>query len=256
MKKRYLCQILGLAVLVLAGMGCATIALAQDISVPGISIQILDTGGEQLKVASALKILLGLTVLSLAPAILVAMTSFTRIVIVLSMLRHAFGMQQTPPNTIIISLALFLTTFNMLPSLQQIQKEAVQPFLGGQIESKLALERGLAPLKDFMIRQTREEDLMLMVEISKSDRPKTVEDIGTFILVPAFMLSELKSAFQIGFVIFLPFLLIDLVVASILMSMGMLMVPPMMISLPIKVLMFVLIDGWNLVVHSLLNSFL
>jgi flagellar biosynthetic protein FliP len=256
MMKRYLCQILSLAVLLLAGMGCGTIALAQDISVPGIGIQVLDAGGEELKVANAVKILLGLTVLSLAPAILVAMTSFTRIVIVLSMLRHAFGMQQTPPNTVIISLALFLTTFNMLPSLQQIQKEAVQPFLDGQIESKLALDRGLAPLKEFMIRQTREEDLMLMVEISKSDRPKTIEDIGTFILVPAFMLSELKSAFQIGFVIFLPFLLIDLVVASILMSMGMLMVPPMMISLPMKVLMFVLIDGWNLVVHSLLNSFL
>jgi flagellar biosynthetic protein FliP len=255
MKQRYLCQILSLTVLVFTGMGCGTIALAEDISVPGISIQILDAGSEQLKVANAVKILLGLTVLSLAPAILVAMTSFTRIVIVLSMLRHAFGMQQTPPNTVIISLALFLTSFNMLPSLQQIQKDAVQPFLGGQIESKLALNRGLAPLKEFMTRQTREEDMMLMVEISKSDRPKTIEEIGTFTLVPAFMLSELKSAFQIGFVIFLPFLLIDLVVASILMSMGMLMVPPMMISLPIKVLMFVLIDGWNLVVHSLLNSF-
>ncbi|MEE8058557.1 MAG: flagellar type III secretion system pore protein FliP [Pseudomonadales bacterium] len=228
---------------------------AQGISLPGVDIQLTDAAGGQDEVATAVKIILGLTVLSLAPAILIAMTSFTRIVIVLSMLRHAFGMQQTPPNTVLVSLALFLTVFSMLPSLQQIQTEAFQPYLEGQIGTEEALDKGLLHFRDFMIRQTREQDLMLMVDISKVERPKTMEEINTFLLVPAFMLSELKSAFQIGFVIFLPFLLIDLVVASILMSMGMLMVPPMMISLPIKVLMFVLIDGWNLVVHSLLNSF-
>lgn len=228
---------------------------AADISFPGIGIQISEHGSGHSKVADAIKIFLALTVLSLAPAILIAMTSFTRIVIVLSMLRHAFGMQQTPPNTVIVSLALFLTTFNMMPSIQQIHENAVKPYLDGKIEPKLALTEGFAPLKDFMVRQTREEDLMLMVEISKSERPKKVDDISSLNLIPAFMLSELKSAFQIGFVVFLPFLLIDFVVASVLMSMGMLMVPPMMISLPIKVLMFVLIDGWNLVVYSLLNSF-
>ncbi|MGD9364149.1 MAG: flagellar type III secretion system pore protein FliP [Desulfobacteraceae bacterium] len=228
---------------------------AEEISFPDIGIQISEDGSGHSKVANAIKIFLGLTVLSLAPAILIAMTSFTRIVIVLSMLRHAFGMQQTPPNTVIVSLALFLTTFNMMPSIQQIHESAVKPYLDGQIESKSALTEGFAPLKDFMVRQTREEDLMLMVEISKSERPKKIDDISAFNLIPAFMLSELKSAFQIGFVVFLPFLLIDFVVASVLMSMGMLMVPPMMISLPIKVLMFVLIDGWNLVVYSLLNSF-
>lgn len=228
---------------------------AQSFSLPSISFQVSQDGGAPVEVANAIKIMVGLTVLSLAPAILIAMTSFTRIVVVLSMLRHAFGMQQTPPNTVIISLALFLTVFNMLPTIQQIQAEGVQPYLAGQIETETALKKGLAPLRDFMIHQTREEDLILMVDIAKAKRPKTVEDIGTFQLIPAFMLSELKSAFQIGFVVFLPFLLIDFVVASVLMSMGMLMVPPMMISLPIKVLMFVLIDGWNLVVYSLLNSF-
>lgn len=253
MKNKRVVLIVGMVFMLSLG-GIAAV-WAQDISLPGIDIQIADDSSDQSKVANAIKILLGLTVLSLAPAILIAMTSFTRIVIVLSMLRHAFGMQQTPPNTVIVSLALFLTTFNMMPALQQINEAALKPYLEGQIESKTAMDEGLAPLKEFMVRQTREEDLMLMVEISNSERPEKISDIGTFNLIPAFMLSELKTAFQIGFVIFLPFLLIDFVVASVLMSMGMLMVPPMMISLPIKVLMFVLIDGWNLVVYSLLNSF-
>ena len=228
--------------------------LAQEVSLPGVDIAIDDNSdGQQL--ATALKIILGLTVLSLAPAILIAMTAFTRIIIVLSMLRHAFGMQQTPPNTVIVSLALFLTLFTMLPSLQAIQSEAFQPLIEGKLETRSAIDIGMGHFREFMIRQTREADLMLMVDISDSERPGSMDDIDTALLLPAFMLSELKSAFQIGFVIFLPFLMIDLVVASILMSMGMLMVPPMMISLPIKVLMFVLIDGWNLVVYSLINSF-
>ncbi len=241
--------------LLLLGLGAAPVVLAQGISFPGIDIQLSDPTTQRADVATAVKIILGLTVLSLAPAILIAMTSFTRIVIVLSMLRHAFGMQQTPPNTVIISLALFLTLFNMLPSLKQIQNEAFQPYMDGQIETQEAIDRGIFHLRTFMVRQTREEDLMLMVDVAKAPQPTLMDDIDTILLIPAFMLSELKSAFQIGFVIFLPFLLIDLVVASVLMSMGMLMVPPMMISLPIKVLMFVLIDGWNLVVYSLLNSF-
>ncbi|WP_218943562.1 flagellar type III secretion system pore protein FliP [Exilibacterium tricleocarpae] len=236
-------------------LGLANVAAAQDVSLPGITLDFGAQGGDPEETATALKVLLGLTVLSLAPAILIAMTSFTRIVIVLSMLRHAFGMQQTPPNTVIVSMALFLTVFNMLPTFKQIEAEAFQPYMDGALESRQALDEGLTYLHDFMIRQTREEDLMLMVDVAKAERPASAADIETFLLVPAFMLSELKSAFQIGFVIFLPFLLIDLVVASVLMSMGMLMVPPMMISLPIKVLMFVLIDGWNLVVYSLLNSF-
>lgn len=252
---RYRWLVCLLAIILLSICLKATVS-AQEIAFPGIDIQLSNSGAERTEVASALKILLGLTVLSLAPGILISMTSFTRIVIVLSMLRHALGMQQTPPNTVIVSLALFLSIFNMLPTIQQVQVDAFQPYLDGRIETREALDKGMSPLRDFMVRQTRKEDLMLMVDISKAERPKTADDIGTFQLVPAFMLSELKSAFQIGFVIFLPFMLIDFVVASILMSMGMMMVPPMMISLPIKILMFVLIDGWNLVVYSLLNSFL
>ncbi len=205
--------------------------------------------------ATAIKILLGLTVLSRAPAILIVMTSFTRIIVVLSILRQAFGMQQTPPNTVLISLALFLTVFNMMPTLQAVQSQAITPYLNEALSNETAAQRAIEPFRDFMVRQTREQDLALMVELSGNERPRTVADIDTFQLIPAFMLSELKTAFQIGFVIFLPFLLIDIVVASILMSMGMLMVPPMMISLPIKVLMFVLIDGWNLVVGALMGSF-
>jgi len=228
---------------------------AADVTLPGVNIDFSGTDEAETDIAPAIKILLALTVLSLAPAILIAMTSFMRIIVVLSMLRHAFGMQQTPPNTVLISLALFLTIFSMLPSLQQVQELAIEPYLSDRINTEQALKLGIDPLREFMIRQTREQDLALMVEVSGNDKPKSMNDINTFMLVPAFMLSELKTAFQIGFVIFVPFVMIDIIVASILMSMGMLMVPPMMISLPIKVLMFVLIDGWNLVVQSLMNSF-
>jgi flagellar biosynthetic protein FliP len=228
---------------------------AADIQLPGIDIDLKHTGDDNQEVATAVKIVFGLTVLSLAPAILIVMTSFTRIIVVLAILRHAFGMQQTPPNTVLISLALFLTFFNMLPTLNLIEADAVEPYGKGEISTEEALHAGMIPLREFMIRQTREQDLALMVEVSGGEMPNTIEDVSNLQVIPAFMLSELKAAFQIGFVIFLPFVLIDIVVASILMSMGMLMVPPMMISLPIKILMFVLIDGWNLVVHSLLASF-
>lgn len=247
---RYCPTLLAVALLIIPGL-----SIAAEISLPGVSVQLDGDTASNQEVATAIKVLLGLTVLSLAPAILVVMTSFTRIIIVLSMLRHAFGMQQTPPNTVLISLALFLTFFNMLPSFQAIQNQAFQPYLENRLPLNDAFAIGMSKMRDFMVRQTREADLALMVEVSGSEPPETLEDINTLLLIPAFMLSELKSAFQIGFVIFLPFLLIDIVVASILMSMGMLMVPPMMISLPIKILMFVLIDGWNLVVHSLMNSF-
>lgn len=230
-------------------------AFAADVQLPGIDITLdPDTGGGR-DISTAIILLLSLTVLSMAPAILVVMTSFTRIVIVLSILRHALGMQQTPPNTVIISLALFLTLFNMAPVFKDIQSQAFEPYSAGELSGKDAINAAMQPMRDFMVRQTREQDLALMVEISKTERPETMSDVDTVLLIPAFMLSELKTAFQIGFVIFLPFLLIDIVIATILMSMGMLMVPPMMISLPVKILMFVLIDGWNLIVQSLLGSF-
>jgi flagellar biosynthetic protein FliP len=184
-----------------------------------------------------------------------SMTAFVRIVIVLSMLRHALGMQDTPPNTVIISLALFLTLFTMSAPLQQIQKNAYDPYMSGEISTEKAAQAALAPLRGFMVRQTREQDLALMVELAHAEAPKRVEDVNMIQLIPAFMLSELRAAFQIGFVIFIPFLLIDLIVSSALMSLGMMMVPPASIALPLKILMFVLIDGWNIVVRALVGTF-
>ena len=229
-------------------------ALAQSLGVPGLDIRIDAAKAKPEEVATALKILAVLTALTLAPAALVVMTAFTRIIVVLAMLRMAIGMQETPPNSVLVSLALFLTLFTMQPVLSQIDSQAFQPYVAGKMGFERAAEAGLQPLREFMIRQTRETDLMLMLDVSQAPAPQDVDEVRTVHLVPAFMLSELKTAFQIGFVVFLPFLLLDIVVSSILMSMGMLMVPPMMISLPLKLLMFVLIDGWNLVVKSLVAS--
>jgi flagellar biosynthetic protein FliP len=243
----------GLALLlVLAGVGAAQ---AAAIDLPGIQVNVAGGSAGRQQVSTALQVLIALTVLSLAPAILVSMTAFIRVVIVLSMLRHAFGMQETPPNTVLVSLALFVTLFTMLPVVNKVNTEAVQPYLANKIALEDAYKRGVEPLRDFMVRQTREQDLALMVELSHDAPPKTIDDVKLVQLIPAFMLSELRTAFQIGFVIFLPFLLIDLIVSSVLMSLGMMMVPPVMIALPLKVLMFVLIDGWNLVVRSLVTSF-
>lgn len=203
----------------------------------------------------ALRVVLGLTVLAILPALLVSLTAFLRIIIVLSMLRHAIGMQETPPNTALIGLALFLTLFTMAPVLEKVNTEAFQPFMGGKLSMEAAYSKGSSPLREFMVRQTREEDLALMVELSKAKTPQTMDDISNVQLVPAFMLSELRSAFQIGFVIFLPFLLIDLIVSSILMALGMMMMPPTTIALPIKILMFVIIDGWSIVLKALIGSF-
>jgi len=205
--------------------------------------------------AGALRIIVLLTLLALLPAAVIAMTSFTRTIIVLSMLRHAFGMQDTPPNMVLISLSLFLTLFTMSPAIEQINARSVQPLERGEMSVQTAIEAGVQPLREFMIRQTREKDLALILDVARVPVPESIDEVRTIHLVPAFLLSELKTAFQIGFVIFLPFLLLDLVVASILMSMGMLMVPPTIISLPLKVLMFVMIDGWGLTVRALLGSF-
>jgi flagellar biosynthesis protein FliP len=232
-----------------------SVAHAETLSLPGFDIRLHESASKPQEVATVIKLLGLLTVLALAPAILIVMTSFTRIIVVLSMLRHATGMQDTPPNTVLVSLALMLTLFTMTPVFQQANEQAVVPYLNGTVGTEAALTAALKPAREFMIRQTREADIRLMLEIAKAPLPDTEEALGTVQLIPAFLLSELKTAFQIGFVIFLPFLLIDLIVSSILMSMGMMMVPPMMISLPLKILMFVLIDGWNLVVGALLGSF-
>ena len=205
--------------------------------------------------AQAVRIVLGLTLLAVLPALLVCVTSFLRIIIVLSMLRQAIGMPETPPNPVLIGLALFLTLFTMAPVLQTLNQEALQPFMNGTLGMEGAYAKGIEPLRDFMVRQTREQDLALMIELSKAPPPQTLVDVGNVQLVPAFMLSELRAAFQIGFVLFLPFLLIDLVVSSVLMALGMMMMPPTTVALPLKVLMFILVDGWSLVLKALVGSF-
>ena len=196
-----------------------------------------------------------LAVLAIIPTIIVAMTGFTRIVIVLSMVRHAFGMPETPPNSVLVSLALFLTLFGMGPVLGEVNRQAVQPYFNQQISLETAMERGVSPLRTFMLAQTRDTDLAAIYRIAHTPLPDKPEQVETLKLIPAFMINELRTAFTIGFVILLPFLLIDLVVSSILLALGMMMVPPTTISLPIKLLMFVLIDGWSLVIVGVMGSF-
>ncbi len=210
-------------------------------------------GPEQL--SFALQVLLLLTVLSVAPAILLMVTSFTRLIVVFSILRHALGTQQTPPNQVLISLALFLTFFIMAPTFKKIYTNAFLPYYHKEIGEKEFFQRAIKPLKEFMLKNTREKDLALFIKITKSPRPYTPEDTPLQALIPAFMISELKTAFQIGFLLYIPFLVIDVVISSVLISMGVLMLPPMMISLPIKLLLFVMVDGWDLLVMSLIKSF-
>jgi len=228
-------------------------AAAADLSFDGGSLTLGQGHGGAL--AGPVKIILLLTALSFAPALLIAATSFTRIIIVLSMLRQAIGMTNTPPNPVLISLALFLTLFTMAPVISAVDEAAVQPYLAGKLEDKPALVAAQVPIRKFLVRQTRESDLKLVIELSGKPKPESVDDVGLFTLIPAFMLSELRIGFEIGFVIFLPFVLIDLVVASVLMSLGMIMVPPLAISLPLKILVFILIDGWSLVTEVLVRSF-
>lgn len=206
-------------------------------------------------VSTSVKLFLLLTVLSLAPSILILMTSFTRIVIVLSFVRTALGTQQMPPNQVIVGISLFLTFFIMAPTFQKVNDQALTPLFNEEINLDEAYEKAAVPFKEFMSAHTRQKDLALFLEYSNADRPKSIEDIPLTTLVPAYAISELKTAFQIGFMIFIPFLVIDMIVASVLMSMGMMMLPPVMISLPFKILLFILVDGWYLVVKSLLQSF-
>lgn len=207
------------------------------------------------EVSTALQILIVLTILSVAPAILLMTTGFTRIVIVLSFVRQAMGTQQAPSNQIVIGLALFLTFFVMAPVFDRINENALQPYLNKQIGQEQAFQEALKPMRDFMFSQVGEKDLQLLVEISNSPQPDNQDDISMLTLIPAFMLSELKRAFQMGFLLFVPFLMIDMIVASILMAMGMMMLPPIIVSLPFKILLFVLVDGWSLVIGSLVRSF-
>ena len=206
-------------------------------------------------VSTSIKLLLLLTVLSLAPSIIILVTSFTRIVVVLSFVRTGLATNQMPPNQVIIGLALFMTFFIMAPTFEKVNEEALQPLFNDEIQLDEAYSRASVPLKEFMSKYTRQKDLQLFLDYSQADAPESVDDIPMTALVPAFVISELKTAFQMGFMIFIPFLVIDMVVSSILMAMGMMMLPPVMISLPFKILLFVLVDGWHLVVKSLLQSF-
>jgi len=235
-----------------AFFGIAGCAHAADVVFPGGSVTF---AGHTQGLSGPLRTVLFLTALSILPALLVAATSFTRIIIVLAMLRQAIGMTTTPPNIVLIGLALFLTLFTMSPVIDQINTVAVDPYRSGKLSETQALNAGSAPLKDFLIRQTREKDIALIFELSHKALPDTAGQVGMLQLLPAFMLSELRIAFEIGFIVFLPFILIDIVVASVLMSLGMIMVPPLTLSLPLKVLMFVLIDGWSLLVEALVRSF-
>jgi len=231
----------------------STSAFAQ-MTLPSVNLGFKSTENPN-EIVNTVKIILLLTVLTLAPAILIMMTSFTRIIIVLSFLRQAMGTQQMPPNQLLVGLALFLTMFIMAPAFKTINEEAVQPFLKSQISQDEAIDKALSPLRFFMFNQTRDSDLSLFVQMSKMEKPKTRADVPTMVLIPAFILSELKTAFQIGFIIFLPFLVIDMVTASVLMAMGMMMLPPVIISLPFKIMLFVFVDGWTLLVGSLVKSF-
>ncbi|SFD87828.1 flagellar biosynthetic protein FliP [Bacillus sp. OV194] len=221
---------------------------------PGLNLDLLNnhsSGGME----TTIQLLLLLTVLSLAPSILILMTCFTRIVIVLSFVRTSLATQQMPPNQVLVGIALFLTFFIMAPTFQEINHDAIDPLIKGKITQEEAFDKGTLPLKEFMTKHTREKDLQLFLNYSGAKKPEKIKDISLLALVPAYAISELKSAFQMGFMIFVPFLVIDMVVASVLMAMGMMMLPPVMISLPFKILLFILVDGWYLIVKSLLLSY-
>lgn len=214
------------------------------------------TGSDPENISMTVRLLLLLTVLSLAPSILILMTSFTRIIIVLSFVRTSLATQQMPPNQLLIGLALFMTFFIMAPTFSEINEQALQPLFAEEITLEEAYDNASTPLKEFMAKHTREKDLQLFMDYGNLERPESIQDIPLSALIPAFAISEMKTAFQMGFMIFIPFLIIDMAVASVLMSMGMMMLPPVMISLPFKILLFVLVDGWYLITHSLLDGFI
>jgi flagellar biosynthetic protein FliP len=248
---RHKCAAIVLAVLALSLLS-GSVAQAQALPKISIGVEPLQNPKD---LSVALQIVLLLTVLSLAPSILIMMTSFIRIAVVLSFLRQAIGTNQMPPNQLIIALALILTFFIMTPVANQAYDQGLKPYLDGQITQKDAFQKGMEPIRTFMLKQVREKDLALFVKLSGMERPQTKEDVPNRVLIPGFVLSELRTSFQIAFVIFIPFLVIDMVVASVLMSMGMLMLPPVMVALPFKILLFVLVDGWYLIVKALVESF-
>ena len=252
MNRRQLGLLLLLAAAIFVVAGCTSPTGQQNIQVQVGDGQASNGNGQ---FALSLELLVAITVLSLVPAILMLATSFTRIVVVLSLLRSAMGIPNLPPNQVIVGLSMFLTFFVMTPVFEEANNNALQPYLNNTIDQNAAIQRGVDPFKTFMLKETREEDLQVFIDLSKEPRPKTINDVSIEVLLPAFVTSELKTAFTMGFLLYIPFLIIDLVVASALMSMGMVMVSPTQIALPFKLLLFVMVDGWVLVVQSLVKSF-
>ena len=241
------------AVILVVATGAIAWGAPTTVPIPRIELGV-GTANSPDEVAQSLQIVFFLTILSLAPAILIMTTSFVRIVIVLSFTRSALGTNQMPPNQVMIGLALFLTFFTMFPTWTQVNEQALQPFLAGRINQETVLVKGFEPIRKFMFKQVRTKDLKLFLQVARIS-PKNQDEVPTQVLIPAFIISELKTAFQIGFMVFIPFLVIDMIVASTLMSMGMMMLPPVMISLPFKILLFVMVDGWHLITRSLILSF-
>jgi len=235
------------------------VSYAQDVGglrmpIPKIAFDISEATKPK-DVALSLQILFLLTILTLAPSIIIMMTSFTRVVIVLDFIKRALSLQQMPPNQVIVGLSIFITIFIMAPTLTEVNEKAIQPYLKGKISNEKFFSNGIKPLREFMFRQTREKDIALFINLAKIEKPKNRKDVPTYCLIPAFMISELKKAFEIGVYIFIPFIVIDMIVASALMAMGMIMLPPIMISLPFKIILFILVDGWNLLTYQLVKSF-
>jgi len=222
--------------------------------IPSINLEV-GTAETPQEVSTTLQIIAVLTIVTIVPGILIMTTCFVRIVVIIGFLRNALATQNVPPNQVVLGLAMFLTFYIMSPYWSQANDNGIQPYLNGQISQEEALDNTLAPMREFMFRQTRESDLALFVNLSDAERPETQDDVSTFVLIPAFMISELKTGFQIGFMIYIPFIVIDMIVATTLMSMGMMMLPPVMISLPFKILLFVMIDGWHLLINSIILSF-
>ena len=239
---------------------CAAVALMTTCAaeaapiIPSVNVEV-GTAENPEQVAATLQVIAVLTLATIAPGILMMTTSFVRIVVIIGFLRNALATQNVPPNQVIVSLAMFVTFYIMAPYWSQANDNGLQPYLAGQISQEEAITNVLAPMREFMFRQTREADLALFVNLADAERPETQEDVSTFVLIPAFMISELKTAFQIGFMLYVPFIVIDMIVATTLMSMGMMMLPPVMISLPFKILLFVMIDGWHLLMNSIIVSF-
>ncbi|MDR2999753.1 MAG: flagellar type III secretion system pore protein FliP [Fibromonadaceae bacterium] len=250
-------RVWGIGIVLLILLGVQTIfaqPAAPDIPLPRVTFGVERAQNVE-DVSVALELVALLTILSLAPSIIIMMTSFTRIVIVLNFVKQALGTQNSPPNQMVMGLSLFLTFFIMAPTFNRINEEALQPYLAHEINYQEGIDKAVKPIREFMLRQTSEHDLALFIRASRQPNPSTIDDLKMWTIIPAFVISELKTAFIIGFMIYIPFLVIDMAVASILMSMGMMMLPPMMVSMPFKLILFVLVDGWNLIVQQLLLSF-